>query len=58
MTTLSSSSMTVNNPGCDMTRKRCYICKRNDPLAGWYDDLTDLEIYGYRLAGYMVTECA
>lgn len=41
-----------------MNRKRCYICTWRNPLAGWCAYLTDLEIRGYRLAGYIVFECA
>lgn len=39
-----------------MSTKRYYIYHRQDPLNGWYEDLTDLQAQGYRLAGYFVSE--
>lgn len=39
-----------------MKRYRCYVCTWRDPLHGWYADLTQLEMAGYRLAGYIVGE--
>ena len=40
-----------------MRRTKCYIYSWRDPLGGWYAYLTDLEIEGYRLAGWVVSEC-
>lgn len=37
-----------------MKQYRCRICDRANPLGGWCENLNQLQIVAYRLAGYLV----